>query len=143
MTETTDPIQTNCNPRTGQPYVRGPYKVKARPYSSLLHRLDGRTLEARHIAAHKAELAAYVGGSPNPAQAAMIERAAVLSLRIKLLELAHGDEATTNHHYLSFSNAYVRAIGNLGIAKPKDSNAPNVLTYLAQMAAQAAEGDGP
>src|SRR5436309_1690459 len=54
--------------------------------ASGLAKLDGSTREALLIARVRAELRAHVGGNPNPVQRALIERAALLSLRVAQLD---------------------------------------------------------
>ena len=52
----------------------------------LLAGLDWRTREAKVLVAAREELTAYVGGSPNNVQKALIERAARLTLYIELMD---------------------------------------------------------
>jgi hypothetical protein len=51
-----------------------------------LAKLDQRTKEARLMRETRAELAAHVGGKPSAVQAAMIERACQLTLRIVAMD---------------------------------------------------------
>ncbi len=64
-------------------------KVRAiRPHSRP-HRflkLDGRTKEAQLIATARAELVGHVGGAPSPVEQRIIDRAAVLTVHLELLD---------------------------------------------------------
>jgi len=53
---------------------------------ALIAGLDWRTREAKVLVAAREELTAYVGGSPNNVQKALIERAARLTLYIELMD---------------------------------------------------------
>lgn len=56
----------------------------SRPFT--LAKLDGRTREAALMRRVRAELTAYVGGSPTFPQRSLIDRAAILALRMAQID---------------------------------------------------------
>src|SRR5205823_2217501 len=92
----------------------GPY---SRPH--MLAKLDGRTREAALLRSVREELTAYVGGRPNPLQRALIERAAVLSLRVAQIDakILGGEELGRhdNNQALAWNNALRRTLVELGV----------------------------
>ena len=91
------------------------------PYSSptTLAKLDGRTREAALMRRVRSELTAHLGGSPTFPQRALIDRAAVLALRIAQIDrkiMAGGDLTTIdNNCAIAWHNAYRRTIEALGV----------------------------
>jgi hypothetical protein len=90
-----------------------------------LANLDGRTREAKLLRRVKAELTAHVGGNPSATQRALIERVAMLTLRIHAMDekCAGGDMTELDTRtYLAWSNTLARTVKLLGIkgeaAKP-------------------------
>jgi hypothetical protein len=81
--------------------------------------VDKRSREYRLMRQVRKDLTAHIGGSPNPAQRMLIERAVVLSLRVAMLDqkIVSGEILTQldNNQYLAWSNALVRTIARLGI----------------------------
>jgi hypothetical protein len=84
----------------------------------MLAKLDQRTREAALIRRTRAELMGHVK-NPTVVQAALIERATWLTLRVNLLEakLAAGGEMSDHaaRSYIAFSNALRRTLGDIGI----------------------------
>ena len=104
-----------------KPIHPGPY---SRP--STLAQLDRRTREARMMAALRAELVAHVGGQPSAVQAALIERAAWLGLRLALMDARAAERGDLSERdsreYLAWANSYgrlLRQLGELAKAGPK------------------------
>jgi hypothetical protein len=91
-----------------------------------LAKLDGRTREAGLMRRVRAELTAHCGGAPSFPQRALIERAAVLALRIAQIEakMLAGEVLTLhdNNHAIAWHNAYRRTLAAIGLdaapAKP-------------------------
>src|SRR5580704_10541316 len=112
--------------------VRPSNKVHPRlgPYSKqgAYTLLDGRSREAQFMKARRTELVAHVGGSPNPVQLQLIERAVRLSIQLELMDdrLLHGTIFTPHdhNHYLAWSSALVRTLARIGIdaAEPKTTS---------------------
>jgi hypothetical protein len=92
----------------------GPY---CRPHA--LAKLDGRTREAALMRRVLADLTRHVGGAPTVVQRMLIERAAVLTLRLAQLDRKIlADHALTihdNNHAIAWQNALTRALVALGV----------------------------
>ena len=90
------------------------------PYSrpKTLWKLDGRRKEAALMRRVRAELTAHCGGNPSAVQRALIERAAILSLRVEQLDAKIvAGEALTIHdsnYALAWNNALRRTLAALG-----------------------------
>lgn len=122
-------------------------KVRAiRPHSRP-HRflkLDGRTKEAQLIATARAELVAHVGGSPSSVEQRIIDRAAVLTVHLELLDAkafeVGGMSERDSRMYLAWSNTLTRTLRTLGLKGSKADRAPSLADYVAdRRAASAAE----
>jgi hypothetical protein len=91
----------------------GPY---SHPVS--LAKLDGRTREATFLGRVRAELTEHVG-KPSVVQRMLINRAAVLSLRLAMLDQKIiRDQALTEHdnnHIVAWQNALTRILVALGV----------------------------
>lgn len=103
------------------------------PYSkpNALAALDGRRREAKLIAQTRSELVAHVGGKPNAIQRRLIERAAVLALRLALMDARAPDgnmSEKDTREYLAWSNSYVRTLRELGPASMPTP--PSLRDYL-------------
>jgi hypothetical protein len=65
------------------------------------------------------ELTEHCGGRPSAVQRKIIQRAAVLHLRLALLDAETGPDGQmsekTAREYLCWSNAYVRTLNSLGL----------------------------
>lgn len=85
-----------------------------------LAKLDGRTKEAALMRWVRAELLAHVGGRPTFPQSLLIDRAAVLALRLTQIEakMLSGEVLTLhdNNHAIAWHNAFRRTIAALGLA---------------------------
>jgi len=110
------------------------------PYSRLpaLVNLDRRTKEAQLIKNTRAELLGHLGGSANVVQAALIEQAVQIKLRLAVMDRRFAETGTQTEHdsrtYLAWANSYSRMLAKLGIAAPKGH--PTGLTeYLTKKAA--------
>jgi hypothetical protein len=119
--------------RSGAAYVRGMDGVipemparspaPATPLSprcrlATLAKLDGRRKEARLLRDTRAELVEHVGGRPSAVQRRLIERAAMLALRLALMDARAPDGNLSERdarEYLCWNNAYVRTLRELGI----------------------------
>lgn len=114
----------------------GPY---SRPVA--LAKLDGRTREAALMRRVRAELTAHCGGNPNAVQRALIERAAILSLRVAQLDAKIvAGEALTLHDSnfaLAWNNALRRTLAALGL-EPSTAARPSGPT-LADLRREAVE----
>jgi hypothetical protein len=103
--------------RTTPTSAIGPY---SRPLA--LAKLDGRTREAALMRRVRAELTAHVGGAPTFPERVLIDRAAILALRIAQIDakIVAGGDLTThdNNHAIAWHNAYRRTIEALGIKHP-------------------------
>jgi hypothetical protein len=126
---------------------------KVGPFSRIrggIRRLDKRTKAGRYIEAVKATLVQHVGGRPSVTQTVLIERAAILSLRLALMDAQTepgGAMSEKNaREYLCWSNAHTRLMGLLGPGVSPNAAAPTLADYLraAQGASDApsAGGDG-
>ena len=100
-----------------------------------LLKLDRRTREARMLATVRRDLTAHVGGKPSTTQRALIERAAMLSLHMALMDERSISAGRMSDHdqrtYISWSNAYARVIARLGM-KGAPTPAPSLHEYLAE-----------
>ncbi len=92
----------------------GPY---SRPNS--LAKLDGRTREAKLMRETRAALIAHVGGNPSAVQAAMIEQAVQLKLRISTMDRKFAETGQQTEHdsrtYLAWAATYARVLARLGL----------------------------
>lgn len=106
----------------------GPF---SRPHTLAV--LDGRTKEARLLRDFRAELVAHVGGRPSATQAALIGQAAMLQLRIALMDRASIGEAVPSEkqgrEYLAWCNSLQRLLRQLG--KGVAAAAPTLADHLA------------
>lgn len=85
------------------------------PYSkpNTLAKLDGRRREAKLMKDTVAELTAHVGGKPSTVQRRLIHRAAVLALRLAMMDAKAPDGMMSERdarEYLCWNNAYVRTL---------------------------------
>ncbi len=99
-----------------------------------LAKLDNRTREAALVRRTRAELTAHVK-NPTVVQAALIERASWMTLRINLLEARlSGGEAMSDHaakQYIALSNALRRTLDAIGI-QAAPSRTPSLAELMAQ-----------
>src|SRR5262249_49763616 len=101
----------------------------------MLAKLDGRTREAALMRRVRAELTAHVGGEPTVTQRLLIERAAILSLRVAQLDarILTGELLTQhdNQHGLAWNNALRRTVVALGLY-PAVTKAPTLAEAMAE-----------
>src|SRR5438067_9285685 len=86
-------------------------------HAARLARVDGRSREGRLLRVVRDELSAQIG-KPSPAQTALIERAAWLSLRIAQLDVRIANGGFTDFdskQYLAWSNALARLLRTFGL----------------------------
>ncbi len=97
---------------------------KLGPYSKeiVLARPDGRTKQGRLLQQMRSELIRLLpGGQANAAQRALVERCAMLQLRISALDqrIVEGDFTEYDSKvYLAFSNSLGRTLARLGVLDP-------------------------
>jgi len=99
--------------------------------------LDGRTFEARLHRKFRAELIAHVGGAPSIAQAAIVERAAWVQLRLAMMDskVASGDFTEQDSHvYLAWANTLGRLLARLGL-EPQAAKPPSIYDLFPEQAA--------
>ena len=108
------------------------------PYSrtDAFNVMDRRTWQAKLLAKTRAELTAHVGGKPSTVQAALIDRAAWLTLYLALLQhrTAAGG-AMTDHDsrtYLSWSNTLTKTLAKIGLQGPTEAAPKTLQDHLAQ-----------
>ena len=118
--------------KTGVIRPVGPYSKDA-----VLGRLDGRTREARGLAAFRAELLEHIGGRPTAPQRRLIDLAAQLWLRIALMDDRFAATGTVGdmegRAYLAWANTLARVLVALGVGPPAkaDPLPPTLRDYLA------------
>jgi hypothetical protein len=107
------------------------------PYSKavILARPDGRSREARMLNRCRNVYAEYLGGwdKLSPPQQALIERIAMLQLRVaKLDEKMLTGQFTDfdTKQYLAWSNSLVRAMREVGLTSPEESENDDPLERL-------------
>jgi hypothetical protein len=85
----------------------------------VLAKVDQRTKEARVLRETRAALVAHVG-EPSATQAALIERAAWLTLRLAQLDAKMAEGSAFSDHdnraYMAWSNGLTRTLARLGMA---------------------------
>lgn len=105
----------------------------------LLTQLDRRSHEARLLRAFRQELTAHVGGAPTATQRVLIDRAAVLQLRLALMDRASlttpGMTEKNGREYVCWTNALTRVLNALGPAVKASEAPPDLRTHLARKAA--------
>lgn len=97
----------------------GPY---SRPHA--LAKLDRRTREARLMQNVREDLLRHLGGHASAVEAMLIERAAVLSLRVAMFDqqiLEGGLSERNQREYLAISNTLTRLLRQLGMKGPAEA----------------------
>jgi len=113
---------------------------KLGPYSrpDAFRNLDGRTWEAKLLAATRADLVAHVGGAPSATQRALIDRAAWLSLHIAQMDRRTADGHAMSEHdsrtYLAWTASLSRLLRQLG-PQAKGAKPPDLASYIQGRAA--------
>jgi hypothetical protein len=97
-----------------------------------LRKLDKRTREAGYMAWVRADLIAHVGGNPTIVQKMLIDRAAILSLRLAMADTKIIEDRLTlcdNNHIVAWQNALTRVLRTLGVHRSgADINLANYVT---------------
>jgi hypothetical protein len=97
--------------------------------------IDGRLREARLIREITDELTAHCGNNPSAVQRRLIQRAAILHLRLALMdEQTEPDGSMTEKHareYLCWNNAYCRTLRHLGLKGASTGREPSLADILA------------
>lgn len=108
------------------------------PYSNpdAIAKLDKRTREARLLRKVRDELHDHLGGTLTVTQRAMVERAAMLTLHISLMDAkaleGNGLAERDSRQYLAWNNALMKVLKALGTDKPKSKPAaPSLKDFLA------------
>ncbi len=95
--------------------------------------IDGRRAEARRMKEVRQELVAHVGGKPSATQRLMIDRVAVMLLRMELLDKEAMNGTPMADHdqraYLGWANSVGRMLRHLGL-KGVTGAAPSLSDYL-------------
>ena len=123
--------------RKSKPRDRYVHKApKLGPYSRVyrLAKLDGRTREAALIRRVRDELLAHVGQRPTITQRLLIDRAAILSLRLAQIDRRiFADETLTildNNQTVAWQNALTRVLVALDVHKEEAAPAMSSLTSV-------------
>ncbi len=91
-------------------------------------RLDRRTLIGRDAAAFRARLVAHCAGAPTATQAALIETAVQIRMRLIAMDIAFAQKAGQSAHdarqYLAWSNSLTRTLSLLGLQPTAAAAAP-------------------
>jgi hypothetical protein len=107
---------------------------RAGPYSRLdLPTFSGKTREGAFLRGVRAELIKHVGGHPSATQAALIEAAAQLRLRITLMDRKFSETQTQTEHDTRTYLAWVGSLGRLmtrldGLQPARPAPAPSPRT---------------
>ena len=102
----------------------GPY---SRPHR--LAKLDGRTREAKMLREIRAELAVHGGGKPSVTERMLIDRCAMLTLRLAQMDEKIAGGVLTDidsRSYVAWSNGLARSLQALGL-KPAATTTPRRL----------------
>lgn len=95
-----------------------------------MRKLDQRTREARHLRETVAALTAHIGGQPSAVQRMLIQRAAILSLKLAQLD---AEPALSEHDmraYSAWSNHLRLTLRELGL-RPAAARPPSLAEVLA------------
>ena len=111
------------------------------PYSRppALANIDMRSKHGLLLRRVRSDLTAHVGGKPSATQSILIERGAVLSLQIAMLDAKHAAGGLTPHdqrEYLAWCNALTRLMRQLGL-KGAAERGPSLREHLAAKASAA------
>jgi hypothetical protein len=94
--------------------------------------------EGRLLTAIRKELTTHVGGVPSATQAALIEQAAQIRLRLAVMDRKFSKSGEMSEHdsrtYLAWANSYARLLRQLGL-KSAPEKPPTLASYLALQAA--------
>jgi hypothetical protein len=128
----------------GAPKLSHPIGAYSRPFT--LAKLDKRTREAWLMRRVRDELTRHVGGEPSVVQRMLIERAAVLTLRLAKLDekIVNEPGALTLHDcnfVIAWQNALTRCLVALGV-EPAAAPVPTLNDILADIGAQRPDDRG-
>ena len=123
-------------PRTvGARSYRTPKRVGVHSRRIALGDIDGRLREAKLMRETTEELTAHCGGNPSAVERRLIQRAAILHLRLALMDAqTDADGSMTEKHareYLCWSNAYCRTLRLLGLKGAPTERVPTLADILA------------
>lgn len=110
-------------------------KLGAYSKEIVLARPDGRTREARLLKQMRGGLVAHLGGEERltAPQRALVERAAMLQLRLATLDAKILNNEFTEHDsraYLAWSNSLTRLLAQLGLDPADKSSPPDPMAAL-------------
>jgi len=107
------------------------------PYSNpdAIAKLDRRTKEARLLRKVRDDLHDHLGGNLTVTQKAMVERAAMLTLHISLMDAkaleGGGLTERDSRQYLAWNNALMKVMKAMGTEKPKAKpSAPSLRDFI-------------
>jgi hypothetical protein len=114
-----------------------PDRKQIGPYTgdAALAKLDGRRKEARLMRAMRDELIAHIGGAPSVVERRLIDRAAVLALRLAIMDARAPDGRLSEkdaREYMCWNNGYARMLQTLGL-KPSPPPKKSVDEMLAEI----------
>jgi hypothetical protein len=118
---------------------RAPYQKRKRPLRPNSHHIalgdiDGRRREAALMRETIEELTQHCGGRPSVVQRRLIHRAAVLHLRLTLMDqqLEEGDSMPERigREYLAWNNAYCRTLRLLGLKGAPTERVPSLADII-------------
>jgi hypothetical protein len=89
---------------------------------------DGRTSEAKLINEVRSALVAHVGGKPTATQSMLIDRAAMLTFQVQMMDRAALKAGEMSEHacrsYLAWNNTLTRTLTALGLEAAPDGGDP-------------------
>lgn len=104
--------------------------------------IDSRRWQVRYLTRVRRELAQHCGPHPTIPQRALIERAAQLSLQVRIMDRQAAGKAGMSEHasrqYLAWSNSLQRCLALIGNEKPAKAKQPSIAEFLAAHASAAA-----
>lgn len=109
---------------------------KLGPHSrpGILAVIDGRRAEAKLMQSVRAQLTAHCGGSPSATQRMIIQQAAMLTLRLHLMDKRFAETGAQTDHdsrtYLAWANSLSRLLRQLGLRGAAEK-APTLQDYVA------------
>ncbi len=115
-------------------YAATPARIGPHSRRLALGKIDGRRREAKLMREIVEELTQHVGGRPSAVQRRLIERAAVLHLRLILMDeqmVPTGGMSEKNaREYLCWHNGYVRTLRQLGLQGADRARGPSLAEIL-------------
>ena len=115
--------------------------IKPHSHPGKLSIIDGRSAEGRRLSVIRSSLAEHVGGNPSVAQSLLIDRIAILCLRMELMDKralqAGAITDRSAREYLGWNNSVSRMIRQLGLKGAADKQ-PSLSEYIARKTEPAA-----